>query len=178
MEAFERAVSAIKDDEQEVFVCSEPTSKTVGKEVVPQDVQQEKTNEESDGKLQNLAKTNHKKRTRHLLRSDGDKVWKDETLADWPENDFRLWVGNLSTEVTCEMLTNTFSKYASFNKARTVRNYAGCKGFGFVSFSDALEMARAMRECQNTYCGRKRMSIKKSHDLKARSYHKKKKKKL
>lgn len=41
-------------------------------------------------------------------------IWEDPTLEDWPENDFRLFVGNLGNEVSDELLANSFKKYKSF----------------------------------------------------------------
>ena len=71
------------------------------------------------------------------------------TLADWNENDFRLFIGNLGREVTTEILTNQFrQKYRSFTMARVVENklLKGSVGYGFVAFSDPLEGIRAMKE--------------------------------
>jgi RNA recognition motif-containing protein len=47
-----------------------------------------------------------------------DQVWKDATLSEWPENDFRIFVGDLGTEVTDELLAKAFNKYGSFAKAK------------------------------------------------------------
>ena len=48
---------------------------------------------------------------------EGD-VWVDKTLDDWPDNDLRIFCGNLGNEVTDEVLANAFRKYPSFAKAR------------------------------------------------------------
>ena len=71
----------------------------------------------------------------------------DQTLGEWPENDFRLFVGNLGNEVGDDLLTQTFSGYPSFNKAKVVREKKTQKsrGFGFVSFADGVDFARAIR---------------------------------
>ena len=31
-------------------------------------------------------------------------VWEDDTMENWPENDFRIFCGNLGNEVTDEVL--------------------------------------------------------------------------
>ena len=40
----------------------------------------------------------------------------DETLQEWPENDYRLFVGDLGKETTDAMLIKEFSCYKSFAK--------------------------------------------------------------
>src|SRR3546814_19798809 len=83
-----------------------------------------------------------------FVRAAGGTVWGDETLNEWPENDFRLFVGDLGNEVTAEMLAQEFSTYSSFQKATVVRDKhnSKSKGYGFVSFLDPLEAERAIRE--------------------------------
>jgi RNA recognition motif-containing protein len=46
------------------------------------------------------------------------------------------------------MLIRAFSKYASFQKAKVVRDKftCKCKGFGFLSFSDPFDMVKCLRE--------------------------------
>lgn len=38
-------------------------------------------------------------------------MWEDATLADWPDNDYRLFCGNLGNEVSDEVLANAFRKF-------------------------------------------------------------------
>lgn len=53
------------------------------------------------------------------VRTGAGEVWIDETLNEWPDNDFRLFVGDLGNEVTTEMLAKEFQgKYSSFVKAK------------------------------------------------------------
>lgn len=40
------------------------------------------------------------RQTKDFVRVGGGKVWEDETLKDWPENDFRLFIGDIAKEVT------------------------------------------------------------------------------
>jgi RNA recognition motif-containing protein len=48
--------------------------------------------------------------------------WVDETLEDWPDDDYRIYVGDLGNEVTTEHLTRAFSVYPSFLRAKVIRN--------------------------------------------------------
>ena len=63
-------------------------------------------------------------------------------------DDFRLFCGDLGNEVTDDILIRTFNRYPSFQKAKVVRDKRTnkTKGFGFVSFKDPSDFARAMRE--------------------------------
>eukprot|EP01059_Diplonema_ambulator_P012787 TRINITY_DN23251_c0_g1_i1.p1 TRINITY_DN23251_c0_g1~~TRINITY_DN23251_c0_g1_i1.p1 ORF type:complete len:273 (+),score=30.27 TRINITY_DN23251_c0_g1_i1:59-877(+) len=99
------------------------------------------------------------------LRQGGDgKIWEDSSMADWPTNDFRLFVGNLGTEVTTEMLAKHFSKYTSFLKAKVVINSRTLKskGYGFVSFKMPEDGLRAMREMEGKHIGTRPITLKKS----------------
>ncbi|GMN25733.1 hypothetical protein TIFTF001_001041 [Ficus carica] len=44
--------------------------------------------------------------------------WEDPTLAEWPENDYRLFCGDLGNEVNDDVLSKAFSRFPSFNMAR------------------------------------------------------------
>jgi hypothetical protein len=62
------------------------------------------------------------------LRSIAGETWVDKTLDDWPKGDFRLFVGDLGNEVTDAILSESFRKYPSFQKARVVRDKKTQKG--------------------------------------------------
>lgn len=83
------------------------------------------------------------------LRVAAGEVWRDPTLADWPEDDYRVFVGNLGPEVTDADLNRSFSKYKSLQRVRVVME-AGprgkSRGFGFLSFGDARDFLDAMKE--------------------------------
>jgi hypothetical protein len=83
-----------------------------------------------------------------VLRAGGGEVWKDESMSLWDENDYRLFVGDLGREVSDELLTRAFSNYPSVLRCHVVRdNKSGkSKGFGFVSFANADDYVKAMRE--------------------------------
>ena len=61
------------------------------------------------------------------MRKAGDEKWVDETLEEWPENDFRIFCGNMGNEVNDEVLANAFKKYGSFAKARIIRDKKNLK---------------------------------------------------
>ena len=59
-----------------------------------------------------------KQQNKKFVRAAADEIWEDPTLNEWPENDFRLFVGDLGNEVTTEMLTREFQGYKTFVKAK------------------------------------------------------------
>eukprot|EP01064_Diplonema_japonicum_P034273 TRINITY_DN7056_c0_g1_i1.p1 TRINITY_DN7056_c0_g1~~TRINITY_DN7056_c0_g1_i1.p1 ORF type:complete len:293 (+),score=63.23 TRINITY_DN7056_c0_g1_i1:60-881(+) len=98
------------------------------------------------------------------LRQGGDgKIWEDPSMADWPVNDFRLFIGNLGSEVTTETLAKNFAKYHSFLKAKVVRDShtLKSKGYGFVSFKMPEDGVKAMREMEGKHVGTRPITIKK-----------------
>ena len=98
------------------------------------------------------------------VREIAGERWVDPSLGEWPENDFRLFVGNLGHEVTDDMLNTAFGKYASFNKAKVVRDTKTfkAKGYGFVSFADGTDFAKALREMNNKYIGNRPVKLSRS----------------
>eukprot|EP00252_Welwitschia_mirabilis_P025605 TRINITY_DN8079_c0_g1_i2.p1 TRINITY_DN8079_c0_g1~~TRINITY_DN8079_c0_g1_i2.p1 ORF type:complete len:455 (+),score=75.99 TRINITY_DN8079_c0_g1_i2:187-1365(+) len=95
---------------------------------------------ESEHKAENKKKA--------VPRKAAGQSWEDPTLAEWPENDFRLFCGDLGNEVNDEVLTKAFSRYPSFNMARVVRDKrtGKTKGYGFVSFLNPSDLANALKE--------------------------------
>jgi hypothetical protein len=59
-----------------------------------------------------------KKKKGGKLREAAGKRWRDPTLEDWPEDDFRIFVGDLGNDVNDDALSKVFSKYPSFVKAK------------------------------------------------------------
>jgi RNA recognition motif-containing protein len=98
------------------------------------------------------------------VRKAGGKVWKDPTLAEWPENDHRVFVGNLGAEVSDEMLAAAFSQFPSFNMARVVREKRTMKpkGYGFVSFADPKDMLGALKDMHGKHIGNRPCMLKRS----------------
>ncbi len=56
--------------------------------------------------------------TKKFVRKAADEVWVDDTLKEWPENDYRIFVGDLAKETTTDHLTKAFQHYKSFAKAK------------------------------------------------------------
>ena len=57
------------------------------------------------------------------LREAAGKKWKDESLLEWPENDFRIFVGNLDKETHLHQLEKAFKHYPSFAKAKLIMSH-------------------------------------------------------
>jgi len=97
-------------------------------------------------------------------RRAGGKMWTDASLAEWPEADYRAFVGDLGPEVSDEVLSAAFHKYSSFLMAKVVRDKktGKSKGFGFLSFGSAEDYTRAMREMNGKYIGSRPVTLSKS----------------
>ncbi|KAH8739633.1 RNA recognition motif [Cryptosporidium ryanae] len=98
------------------------------------------------------------------LRKAAGQIWIDNTLDEWPENDFRLFCGDLGNDVTEEVLANAFKKYLSFEKCKVIRNkHTGkTRGYGFVSFTDPKDMLSALKEMNRKYVGSRPITLKRS----------------
>ncbi|CAI5444113.1 unnamed protein product [Caenorhabditis angaria] len=98
------------------------------------------------------------------VRGGGGQVWEDPSLAEWDDNDFRVFCGDLGNEVSEELLAKAFRKYPSFQKAKVVRESRTnkSKGYGFVSFRDSEDYIRAMREMDGKYVGNRPIKLRKS----------------
>lgn len=99
-----------------------------------------------------------------IVRQAAGEKWVDPTLIEWPENDYRIFVGNLGPEVNDAMLAAAFQHYSSFNMAKVVREKwkNKSKGYGFVSFQDPLEGGKVLREMDKKYIGNRPCNLKKS----------------
>lgn len=104
------------------------------------------------------------KKNKKFIRTAGGQTWEDQSLAEWEEDDFRLFCGDLGNDVTDEVLTRAFSKYSSFLKAKVVRDKRTnkTKGFGFVSFKDPQDFIRATKEMNGRYVGSRPIKLRKS----------------
>ncbi|XP_013119515.1 RNA-binding protein 42 [Stomoxys calcitrans] len=114
--------------------------------------------------LQSFQVTEKKKKDRKTVRIAGGQVWEDTSLADWPDDDFRIFCGDLGNDVNDEVLTRTFNKYPSFQRARVIRDKrtGKSKGFGFVSFREPQDFIRAMKEMDGRYVGSRPIKLRKS----------------
>ena len=88
----------------------------------------------------------------------------DKSLSEWPEDDFRIFVGDLGNETNDDVLAHAFQKYPSFQRARVVRdkNSGKTKGYGFVSFKDPWDMTKALRDMPGKYVGNRPIKVRKS----------------
>lgn len=95
------------------------------------------------------------RQNKKFVRKAGGDVWVDDTLQEWPENDFRIFVGDLGKEVTTEMLSKHFQIFPSFAKAKVIvgKSDSKARGYGFVSFLDPNDCIRAIREMNGKYLG-------------------------
>jgi hypothetical protein len=102
------------------------------------------------------------------LRVGGGEKWVDPTLRDWPENDFRLFVGDIGPDCQEKDLDAMFSEFKSYAMSRVVRTKWDnkSKGYGFVSFLDPHDAARALREKNGKYVGPRPIKLTKSEWLK------------
>ncbi|ESK96049.1 rna-binding protein [Moniliophthora roreri MCA 2997] len=101
-----------------------------------------------------------------VLRKGGGKVWEDQTLLEWNPSWFRLFVGDLSNDVSDDVLSNAFNKYPSFQKARVIRDRLSQKAkYGFVAFSDPEDFLRAWKEMDGKYVGNRPVKLKKADQM-------------
>jgi len=100
-----------------------------------------------------------------FVRAAGGEIWKDDQLAEWDENDFRIFVGDIGNDCTDEQLAAAFRKYPSFQKAKIIRDkYTNKpKGYGFVSIKDPADFTKAMREMNGKYVGNRPIKLRKSN---------------
>jgi len=98
-----------------------------------------------------------------VLRKGGGKLWEDPTLLEWDNSWFRLFVGDVSNDVTDEVLSNAFSKYPTFTRARVIRDKLSSKAkYGFVAFSDPEDFLKAWKEMDGKYVGNRPIRLKKA----------------
>ncbi|CEM28897.1 unnamed protein product [Vitrella brassicaformis CCMP3155] len=98
------------------------------------------------------------------LRKAAGKVWNDPSLLEWPDEDYRLFCGDLGNEVTEDLLANAFRQYRSFQKCRVIRDKrtGKTKGYGFASFGDPQDMLKALKEVNNKYVGNRPIRLSRS----------------
>ncbi|KHN14816.1 RNA-binding protein 42 [Glycine soja] len=107
-------------------------------------------------------KTDAKKKA--VPRKAAGHAWEDPILAEWPEDDYRLFCGDLGNEVNDDVLSKAFSRFPSFNMARVVRDKrtGKTKGYGFVSFANPSDLAAALKEMNGKYVGNRPIKLRKS----------------
>ncbi|KAH9999863.1 hypothetical protein BJV77DRAFT_975121 [Russula vinacea] len=98
-----------------------------------------------------------------VLRKGAGKTWEDQTLLEWNPSWFRLFVGDLSNDVSDDVLSGAFNKYTSFQKARVIRDRLSQKAkYGFVAFSDPEDFLKAWKEMDGKYVGNRPIKLKKA----------------
>lgn len=114
--------------------------------------------------LQSFGNKDKKKIDKKTIRQAGGITWEDHSLADWPEDDFRIFCGDLGNDVNDELLTRTFNKYPSFQRAKVIRDKrtSKSKGYGFVSFKEPQDFIRAMKDMDGKYVGTRPIKLRKS----------------
>lgn len=109
----------------------------------------------------------HKAETKRkaVPRKAAGQSWEDPTLAEWPENDYRLFCGDLGNEVNDDVLSKAFARFPSFNMARVVRDKrtGKTKGYGFVSFANPSDLAAVLKEMNGKYVGNRPIKLRKSN---------------
>lgn len=78
-----------------------------------------------------------------VKRCIAGQEWEDQTLADWPDDDFRIFVGDMGNETNDDVLAHAFSKYPSFQKVRT--RHLGRGGVGVCHGFCAWAWVRGVR---------------------------------
>ena len=97
------------------------------------------------------------------LRTVAGKVWTDASLSDWPDNDYRIFVGNLDPMVTDQQLYEHFHTHYQVRIIRDKKKNNTSLGYGFVSLLDPLECAKAIRQQDQSWLGGRPIRIKRSH---------------
>ncbi|GMH91256.1 hypothetical protein TrST_g400 [Triparma strigata] len=98
-----------------------------------------------------------------VVRSSCGKTWVDTSLADFPENDYRLFIGDLSRDATNSDLTSAFSHFKSLALTKVIFDNMGKpKGFGFVSLLSFEDAAKAIREMNGKYIRGRPIKVKRS----------------
>lgn len=129
--------------------------------------------------LQSFGNKDKRKIDKKTVRQAGGITWEDQSLADWPDDDFRIFCGDLGNDVNDELLTRTFSKFPSFQRAKVIRDKrtSKSKGYGFISFKEPQDFIKAMKEMDGRYVGSRPIKLRKSN-WKSRSMQERKKKEL
>ena len=100
-----------------------------------------------------------------MKRTAAGSSWVDPTLAEFPPNDFRLFIGNLAKDTQVHQLEQFFkADYPSFAMAKICYNKhdSKSKGYGFVSMLDPMDAARAVREKDQKWLGSRPIKVRMS----------------
>lgn len=101
---------------------------------------------------------------RALQALNGKKIYNKEIKVNWAShatikedtsNHHNVFVGDLSAEITDEMLHKAFGAFGSISDARVMwdQNTGRSRGYGFVSFRDRGDAERAISEMNGVWLG-------------------------
>lgn len=113
------------------------------------------------------ASTKHQSSTetqKTVKRAGGGKSWEDSSLLEWNPKHFRLFVGNLGTDATDELLASAFGKYQTLSKVKvpTDNRTGKNKGYGFVAFESPDDYFQAFKEMNGKYIGQHPVQLKRA----------------
>ncbi|CUM50991.1 unnamed protein product [Debaryomyces tyrocola] len=99
-----------------------------------------------------------------VKRAGGGKSWEDSSLLEWNPNHFRLFVGNLGTDATDELLANAFGKYKTLSKVKVPmdKKTGKNKGYGFVAFESPDDYFQAFKDMNGKYIGQHPVQLKRA----------------
>ncbi|ORX38324.1 hypothetical protein BD324DRAFT_641541 [Kockovaella imperatae] len=100
-----------------------------------------------------------------VIRKGNGRTWEDPTLIDWDPKWFRLFVGDVSNDVSERTLDEAFNKYPSYCKSKVVRDRLSLKAkYGFIAFKDPEDFLRAWKENDGKYIGNRPIKLSKVKD--------------
>lgn len=95
-----------------------------------------------------------------IVRGNADKVWTDQSLSEWPENDYRIFVKDLPVTANDKMLADHFKRFKSFAKAKVIFDSSGRNlRYGFVSLLDVTDYIEAMKALNNSFIDTNRIKL-------------------
>ena len=99
-----------------------------------------------------------------VKRTGGGKSWEDSSLLEWNPKHFRLFVGNLGTDATDELLANAFAKYKTLSKVKVPmdKKTGKNKGYGFVAFESPDDYFQAFKDMNGKYIGQHPVQLKRA----------------
>lgn len=114
------------------------------------------------------SKTRRGPQTTKKVTKNPSKPYDSSPDTSWDPSHFKLFVGNLSTDITDEKLRQAFSSYKSLSKTQVVfdKRRDVSKGYGFIAFSDSEDYLNAFREMNNKYIGAKPVQLKRANPSK------------
>ena len=119
-------------------------------------------------KQYSAATDNKNDRPNKYKMSSAGSAWEDPSLHEWPDDDHRIFVGDLGNECNDDLLAQAFQHYKSFQKAKVVRekNSGKSRGYGFVSMLD-VEVSLPVPPCPPLLLpgGRRFVSLPHAHEV-------------